>query len=213
MEPQSINEAKRPIEQIDLDVEKVNHSLFLDRKSFRIALLSTFAALAVVLGYLLAYLPNIELFTLTIFLSGFILGKRDGIIVGFLSSFIFCFFNPFGASPLPLLTFQLAHYSLTGLFGALTSNFLKKTKYFEPNEDLYNINIMAIFGIIGALITVSFQIGTSLVDVFSFFGTFDDFLPYFLTGLPFTIIHIIGNTLGFIFILPGLIQLINKLLS
>jgi len=92
-------------------------------------------------------------------------------------------------------------------------HWLEKTKYFEPNEDLYNINIMAIFGIIGALITVSFQIGTSLVDVFSFFGTFDDFLPYFLTGLPFTIIHIIGNTLGFIFILPGLIQLINKLLS
>ncbi len=197
----------------EIEKENVNSSLILDRKSFRIALLSTFAALAVVLGYLLAYLPNIELFTLTIFLSGFILGKRDGIIVGFLSSFIFCFFNPFGASPLPLLTFQLVHYSLTGLLGALTSNFLKKTQFFDPNEDLYKISVIAIFGIIGALITISFQIGSSLVDVFSFFGTFDKFFPYFLTGIPFTIVHIIGNTLGFIFILPGLIQLINKLLS
>ena len=213
LDTQSIKEVKKTKEIPDIELEKAYHSLFLERKSFRIALLSTFAALAVVLGYLLAYLPNIELFTLTIFLSGFILGRRDGIIVGFLSSFIFCFFNPYGASPLPLLTFQLVHYSLTGLLGALTSNFLKKTQFFDPNEDLYNINIMAIFGIIGALITVSFQIGASLVDVFSFFGTFDEFFPYFLTGLPFTITHIIGNTLGFIFILPGLIQLINKLLS
>jgi len=209
----NIEDNKHPMEHTESDVVKVNHSVWLERKSIRIALLSTFTALAVVLGYTLAYLPNIELFTLTVFLSGFILGKRDGMIVGFLSSFIFCFFNPFGASPLPLLTFQLVHYSLTGLLGALTSNLLKKTKYFDPNEDLYNKFAMFIFGIIGALITASFQIGASLIDVFSFFGTFDEFFPYFLTGIPFTITHIIGNTLGFIFILPGLIQLINKLLS
>ncbi|MFX1574038.1 MAG: ECF transporter S component [Promethearchaeota archaeon] len=209
----NIKDKNRPNELTESDVIKANHSIWLERKSFRIALLSTFTALAVVLGYLLAYIPNIELFTLTIFLSGFILGKRDGMIVGFLSSFIFCFFNPFGASPLPLLTFQLVHYSLTGLLGAITGKFLNNTKFFDPNEDLYKLNIMSIFGLIGALITTSYQIFSSLIDVFSFYGTMNKFLPYFLTGIPFTIIHIIGNTLGFIFILPGLIQLVNKLLS
>lgn len=197
----------------ELDQEKANHSVWLERPSFRIVLVSTFSALAIVLGYMLAYIPNIELFTLTIFLSGFILGKRDGIIVGCFSSLIFCFFNPFGASPLPLLTFQLFHYSLTGFLGALTGDYLKKKSFFKPNEDIYLLPVMVLFGIIGALITIHFQIFSSMVDVLSFFGTIDEFIPYFLTGILFTVTHIIGNTLGFIFILPGIIQLTYRMLD
>ena len=207
-----VKKTSETLEILDTEQEKANHSILLERNSFRIALISTFSALAIVLGYLLAYIPNIELFTLTIFLSGFILGKRDGMIIGFLSSFIFCFFNPLGASPLPLLAFQLTHYSITGLIGALTSDILKKKVSFELNDDLYNLTVIIIFGVIGALITISFQIFSSLVDVLSYFGTVDEFVPYFLTGIIFTAIHIIGNTLGFIFILPGLIQLIKKML-
>jgi len=207
-----VKKTSETLEILDTEQEKANHSILLERNSFRIALISTFTALAIVLGYLLAYIPNIELFTLTIFLSGFILGKKDGMIIGFLSSFIFCFFNPLGASPLPLLAFQLTHYSITGLIGALTSDLFHKKITFELNDDLYKLSVMIIFGVIGALITVSFQIFSSLVDVLSYFGTVDEFVPYFLTGIIFTAIHIIGNTLGFIFILPGLIQLIKKML-
>jgi hypothetical protein len=72
---------------------------------------------------------------------------------------------------------------------------------------------MVLFGLIGALITVSFQLISSIIHVLSFLGTLNEFLPYFLSGIVFTVIHIIGNTLGFIFILPGLIQLINKLID
>lgn len=208
-----VKKTSETLEILDTEQEISNHSTWLERKSFRIALISTFSALAIVLGYLLAYIPNIELFTLTIFLSGFILGKRDGMIIGFLSSFIFCFFNPLGASPLPLLAFQLTHYSITGLIGALTGDLLSKKISFESNDDLYKLTVMIILGVIGALITVSFQIFSSLVDVLSYFGTVDEFVPYFLTGIIFTAIHIIGNTLGFIFILPGLIQLIKKMLN
>ncbi|KKN48941.1 hypothetical protein LCGC14_0647550, partial [marine sediment metagenome] len=163
--------------------------------------------------YLLAYLPNIELFTLTIFLSGFILGKRDGMIVGFFSSFIFSTFNPIGASPLPLLLFQLTHYSIIGLIGALTNGVLKNRSFFTQDEDLYKMSVMVIFGFIGAIITTSFQVFSSLVHVLSFLGSIDAFLPYFLSGIPFTIVHILGNTLGFIFILPGIIPLIKKMLN
>jgi len=212
MKTQSVKKAKKPMETMELGIEKTNHSIWLERGSFRIALISTFTALAIVLGYLLAYIPNIELFTLTIFLSGFILGKRDGIIVGFLSSFIFCFFNPLGASPLPLFAFQLIHYSITGLIGAFTNDYLKKKNFFNPNEDIYIISVIVIFGVLGVLITTSFQFFSSLVYVLSFFGTINKFLPVFLTNIVFTAIHIIGNTLGFIFILPGLIQLINRML-
>lgn len=207
-----IKKASETVELIKTEQEKVNHSIWLEQSSFRIVLVSTFTALAIVLGYILAHIPNIELFTLTIFLSGFVLGKRDGIIVGFLSSFIFCFFNPFGSSPLPLLIFQLTHYSITGLFGGLTSNLIQKKKILKGEGDFYKFSLLVLFGIIGALITVNFQIFSSLIYVLSFLGTLSEFLPYFLTGVVFTAIHIIGNTLGFIFILPGLIQLANKML-
>lgn len=212
IEPDSINLDKEPFDSAESEREIRNSSVWLERKSFRIVLVSTFAALAVVLGYLLAYLPNIELFTLTIFLSGFILGKRDGMIVGISSSFIFCFFNPWGASPLPLLAFQLSYYTLIGLLGALSHQLLRKKTFFAPDEDLYKIPVMVIFGIIGGMITIFFQIFSTFVDAISLYGTIDRFLPLFITGIPFTITHIIGNTLGFILILPALIQLVHKML-
>ncbi|MBA7677655.1 hypothetical protein ES703_85915 [subsurface metagenome] len=207
-----VKKTSEKVEVLDIEQERITHSIWLERNSFRIALISTFTALAIVLGYLLAYIPNIELFTLMIFLSGFILGKRDGMMVGLLSSFIFCYFNPFGSSPMPLLAFQLFHYSITGFLGALTNDLLQRKKSFKPSEDLYKFSIMALLGIIGALITANFQIFSSIIYVLSFLGSLNEFLPYFLTGSIFTAIHIIGNTLGFIFILPGLIQLIRKML-
>ncbi|MFX1240120.1 MAG: ECF transporter S component [Promethearchaeota archaeon] len=208
------SEFKKVIEKVEVtqtEQEKVNHSIWLERTSFRIALISTFIALAIVLGYLLVQIPNIELFTLTIFLSGFILGKRDGVIVGFLSSFIFCFFNPFGASPLPLLAFQLGYYSLIGLSGAIISSLFIKKRIINFDDDMYKFSVMVILGFIGAFMTLNFQVISTLIDVLTY-GTINQFIARFLTGAIFTIVHIVGNTLGFIFILPGLIQLANKML-
>jgi hypothetical protein len=70
---------------------------------------------------------------------------------------------------------------------------------------------MILFGSLGFIITASFQVLASLVDVLVSYGTIEAFVPYFFNpaAFPFTIIHLIGNTLGFIFILPGLIQLVQ----
>jgi uncharacterized membrane protein len=192
--------------------EKYNHSVWLQKFSFRIALISMFSALAVVLGYTLAPIPNIELFTLMIFLGGFIMGYKEGVIIGLLSSFIFVFFNPYGVSPLPLLTYQIIHYGLVGLAGALTHKFLKGRDYFKPKDDLYVFKILLLYGFIGAVITIAYDVITTLIGAITIYGTFDAFVPYFLSGVFFTTVHEIGNTLGFIFILPGLIQLLYKLL-
>ena len=195
------------------DIEQLNHSVWLRKKSFRIALIATFSSLAVVLGYLLAYIPNIELFTILVFLSGFIMGKRDGFIIGLLSSAIFTFLNPLGASPLPLFTYQLLHYSLTGLAGGLTRNYLNKKEYFKPREDLYILRVMVLFGIIGGILTFVFDILSTLFGGFIVSFAIEYFIVSYLSGLLFTTIHLVGNILGFVFILPGLIQIIIKLLD
>lgn len=194
-------------------IEIANHSVWRHKKSFRIALISIFSALAVVLGYILAYLPNIEIFTLIIFLSGFVLSKKEGLLIGFLSSLIFTFFNPLGTSPPPLFIYQITHYSFTGFLGGLVSDYFKKKKYYKPNEDLYVFKVLLIFGLIGGIITFIYDILSTLIGGFLVSFKIEYFITSYLTGLVFTSVHLVGNILGFVFILPGLIQIIIKLLD
>ena len=197
----------------NIDAEKTNNSAWLERKTFRISLISTFTALAIVLGYTMAYIPNIEVFTLMIFLSGFIMSKKEGAIIGLLSASIFTFLNPLGPSPPPLFIYQLIHYSTTGVLGGLTKDFLRNKEYFKPTEDLYIFRIMLLFGFLGAIITFIFDILSTLFGGFTVSVTIDYFLASYLLGIVFTTVHLIGNVLVFVFLLPGLIQLITKLID
>ena len=196
-----------------LNSERVNSSVWLERKTFRISLIATFTALAIVLGYAMAYIPNIEVFTLMIFLSGFIMSKKEGAIIGLLSASIFTFFNPLGPSPPPLFIYQLVHYSLTGITGGLTKDFMLNRKFFKPKEDLYVYQVMVIFGIIGGILTFLFDILSTLFGGFTVSTSIDYFIATYLFGIVFTTIHLIGNTLVFVFLLPGLIQIILKLVD
>ncbi|MFX1446662.1 MAG: hypothetical protein ACFFCG_00835 [Promethearchaeota archaeon] len=203
------NDAKK------VDTEKINSSVWLERKSFRIALIGIFTALSTVLGYLLAPIPNLEVFTMMIFLSGFILSKKEGTIVGLLSALIFTLFNLYGSSLIspPLFVYQLIHYSATGVLGGLTKDFLLNKEYFKPNEDLYVFWIMLLFGALGAVITFIFDILSTLFGGFVVSITIDYFIATYLLGIVFNAVHLIGNVLVFVFILPGLIQLITRLLD
>jgi len=130
-----------------------------------------------------------------------------------LSSSIFTFFNPLGASPVPLFVYQIIHYSLTGLAGSVTRNFLNTKRYFKPKEDLYVFPIILIFGFIGALITFIYDIISTAISGFLVSITLEYFIATYMTGIIFTTIHLIGNILGFIFLLPGLIQIVQRILD
>ncbi|GAG71115.1 unnamed protein product [marine sediment metagenome] len=161
----------------------------------------------------MAYIPNIEVFTLMIFLSGFIMSKKEGAIIGLLSASIFTFFNPLGPSPPPLFIYQLIHYSLTGISGGLAKNFMLNRKFFKPKEDLYVYQVMVIFGVIGGILTFLFDILSTLFGGFTVSTSIDYFIASYLFGIVFTTVHLIGNILVFIFLLPGLIQIIMKLVD
>lgn len=102
---------------------------------------------------------------------------------------------------------------MTGILGGLTKNFLRNKDYFKPTEDLYIFRIMLLFGFLGAIITFIFDILSTLFGGFVVSVTIDYFIATYLLGIVFTTIHLIGNILVFVFILPGLIQLITKLLD
>ena len=99
-----------------LENEKIYNSKWLEMRTsllspLSISFIAIFTAVTIVLGYMMAFIPNLEVFTMMIFLSGFIMSKKEGAIIGLLSSFIFTFFNPLGTSPPPLFIYQVIHYS------------------------------------------------------------------------------------------------------
>lgn len=201
-----------------IETEKSNNSMWLERRGaifspLSISFIAIFTALSIVLGYLMAFIPNLEVFTMMIFLSGFIMSKKEGAIIGFLSASIFTFFNPLGPSPPPLFIYQLIHYSTTGVLGGFTKDFLRNKEYFKPTEDLYIFRIMVLFGLLGAIITFLFDILSTLFGGFTVSITIDYFVASYLLGIVFTTVHLIGNVLVFVFLLPGLIQVIIKLID
>jgi hypothetical protein len=88
------------------------------RATVRLAL---FAALAAALGFLLAPIPNIELFTFACFSGGYALGARRGAAAALLAAALFYGLNPYGSSLVfpALFAAQLAGAAVIALLGAL----------------------------------------------------------------------------------------------
>lgn len=137
--------------------------------------IAIFSALAIALGYVLSPVPNIEMMTPTIFLSGALFGILPGILVGTISFLIFGFFNPMGSSPLPLLMAQVVGGIIVGWGGGI---------YHQMKVDRVWLLI-----IMGILLTLLYDILTSAAGWF-FFPSKKTFVAYILVGLPFILIHI-----------------------
>ena len=90
-----------------------------------------FAALAVGMGFSLMLVPNIELITVIVFLSGVTLGKGWGGLVGGTAIFIYSGMNPMGSglSFPPLFFMQILSMIITGLAGGIFRPLFFKKKF------------------------------------------------------------------------------------
>lgn len=84
-----------------------------------VATLGMLTALVAALGFLLSGIPNIELMTLSTFVSGALLGAARGALVGAGAMAIFSGFNPYGMAPPPVYAMQIAGYAAIGAAGGL----------------------------------------------------------------------------------------------
>ena len=80
---------------------------------------SMLSALAVVLGQALVAVPNIELISITIFISGALGGVLGGIVTALTTTICFNYLNPLGPSVLPVLLVQCIAWSFVAIGGAL----------------------------------------------------------------------------------------------
>jgi len=163
------------------------------------AYISLYTALCVVIGFLLALIPNVELITLFIFLGGYLFGMAYGALIGSTASFIFSAFNPWGsglALP-PLIIAQVISRGITGFCGGILSRLLPQT--------VPRIIKILIFGLFGGLLTLLFHV---LVILFTLeLAGFSPEQPggsvFGGIGIIFALVNIGSNVLFFaVFTLP-----------
>jgi len=151
-----------------------------------VARVGVFAALAFGVNAPLLAVPNIELFSFSLFLSGLFLGVSGGAATALVAGIIFVFFNPNGAQPiLAVGLMQLFGFILFGLCGGLLRPLILK----KDNIRVTMITLLAA----GALLTVWYDLSTNLVFAY----LFGPFWPVLIAGLGFSAVHIVSNTIIF----------------
>ena len=163
-----------------------------------------FCAMAIAVGYSLMMVPNIELITVTIFLSGLTLNAFWGATVGFVAMGIYSGLNPLGSGlgfP-PLFLAQLISMSLCGVIGG----FLKP--FFVTNR--YNISRLVLLGLSGLVVTLIYDVLTLIsYPIFSGLGVVGVYAAL-VKGLGFTLLHQLSNAIIFIITVPRVVKFLTK---
>jgi uncharacterized membrane protein len=169
----------------------------------KILLSALFIALAVAMGYIKPPIPNVELFTATVFIAGFTTGRLYGISVGVIGEFIYSFYNPLGAAPFPTLMGQVSSMALVGFTGgvwrAIGWPYLK------------TIQRTVLTGLVGFFLTLVFDVLTTISYVI-FIAGMDPakLLASFVYGMTFYLIHLLANTIIFSTLVPVILTRLQK---
>ena len=149
------------------------------------------------------FIPNLEFISVTVFLSGLTLGGYVGAMVGGTSMLVYSGFNPLGSGliHLPLFVSQILAMSTIGIlggFGRITLFNLKRK------------SLVIISGMFGFFCTLFYNGITTLSYPISAGFSFDEALAYSISGILFTLMHLISNTLIFTVVVPGYIYRIKN---
>lgn len=167
----------------------------------RIACYGLFIALGVSLGFALAHIPNVELVTATIFIGGYLMGWRAGLIIGCLTEAIYSGLSPYGLASIPIFVTQVVAMTITGFIGGMSRNRWPLRTWFDFGR----------MGITGLLLTINFAFLTTLGYI-CFAGLEKPaIMGSIITGLGFYLIHFLSNFLIFSILVPTiLIHLKNR---
>ncbi|MGH7602147.1 MAG: hypothetical protein ACREOI_37760 [bacterium] len=160
-------------------------------------LMAIFIALAVAVGQ--DPFPNIELVSVTIFLSGMVLGARRGLIVGAVAEFLFSSFNAYGPAAPPLLIAQMLGMMLVGVAGGFVQNVFGT-----------RVPPAWLLGLAGFALTFVYDLLTTLSTIVIVKTGVPGFLTAVATGFYFFLLHQISNTVIFAFLLPILLRRLRQ---
>jgi hypothetical protein len=157
-----------------------------------VATIGMFAALVAALGYLLSGVPNVELITLGIFVSGALVGTAGGAGVGACGMAIYSGFNPYGIAPPPTFATQVAGAAGIGAAGGLLAGSVR-----GPLAG----------AAVGFLLTFGYDVLTNLGTAWS---TGLDVVPVMIGGITFGVWHMLSNAVLFALAGPPLLATLRR---
>lgn len=151
-------------------------------------------AVCVAIGYALAWIPNIELFSTAVFTSGVLRGRKRGATVGLLAALLFFGLNPNGISSPPLFVTQLLGTALFGWSGGIVR------PVFVAGHPWWGVLGCATAGFV---VTLIYDVLTNTAGYLTF--RTGQYMAYLLGGLsfPFPLAREIQNLIAFAMATPA----------
>jgi hypothetical protein len=149
---------------------------------------SLLTAAAVAVGVALAGVPNVELMTLVVFVSGFLLGTRTGAVIGAASIAVHSLFNPLGVALPPLLAAQIIGFAVIGGTGGWLGPALVRMRL--------RTGAFAAAATAGLLLTAFYDVLTNVGAFYTITGEHrpGGLVQFVAAGMVFTIMHVVWNT-------------------
>ncbi len=181
------------------DIRQNNFDITPDNQLRGYVLTAMFAGVGAAAGYMLMAIPNIEAITAVVFIAGYVIGIRRGLIATGIAAFLYFGLNPQGGLFPPLLTAQIIGLAAAPLAGAFFSSLKLNKRYHR----LY-------LGLSALIVTLWYDLLTNLA--FPLVAGFDSrgFLTYLAAGIPFSLWHIAANIVIFIIFIPPILNMIIR---
>ena len=162
------------------------------------------AAVAASLGFALSGLPNVELVTLVVFVSGFLLGPLFGAGVGAGAATALSLFNPLGAALPPLVAAQALGQGLTGLCGGIAGPALARVPA--------GVVARVAAGATGLALTLFYDILTNVGAYVTIADqkSIEGLVKFVAAGIVFVGIHIGWNTALFAVALGAVLRALQR---
>jgi hypothetical protein len=165
--------------------------------------LGVFTALVAALGFALSGVPNVELMTLSTFVSGALLGAIRGAIVGAGAIAIYSSFNPYGPAPPPVFVMQVLGYAFVGVVGGVVAGRAVASRRLETFTGA------ALGAVLGFGVTLVYDVITNLGTAWSM-GVYLDPGPIVWGGLAFALWHMVWNAAFFAICAPPLLAAVRR---
>ncbi|MCK4513139.1 hypothetical protein KAW64_15435, partial [bacterium] len=155
-----------------------------------LALMAILTALAVALGMLLAHVPNIELVSFTVFVSGAVLGRWRGACLGMIAMGIYSGANPIGSGlgiP-PMFIAQVLTMAFIGFVGGSLGG------VWRTGGRLRQVALAAVTGFV---LTGIYQVGVIAGLAVASLDVGTGFVAALVGNAFFSTVHIVSNTIVF----------------
>ena len=170
----------------------------------RVLLAGLMIALTSAAGFALSGVPNVEVMTLLVFVAGYLLGVKLGMVVGAAAMLLHSLFNPHGPAHPPLLAAQLLGFAIIGLSGAVVGPRIAGMQRIWWAS--------AVSAITGGGLTVIYQLMVNVASFYTFAGdkALAQLPVYIWAGMAFTVMHLVWNIGVFLVSVRPMLSVLSK---